>query len=166
MFPIRGKGVCRTARTARTVALCIGLASLLPSPFAHVRQASPAAAPLPAPPGQPEVAALLARGCADCHSSLTRWPWYSRFAPGSWLVERDVAEARKYLNFSQWPEYGIEGQRLLLAAAGDQVQRAAMPPLRYTALHPSARLSPAERDLLVAWFREESQRLTAQAANP
>ena len=39
--------------------------------------------------------AILVTKCADCHSSETRWPVYSRIAPGSWLIERDIVEARK-----------------------------------------------------------------------
>jgi hypothetical protein len=34
----------------------------------------------------PEVAAVLKRGCGDCHSNETVWPWYSDVAPVSWFV--------------------------------------------------------------------------------
>jgi hypothetical protein len=27
----------------------------------------------------------------DCHSNLTKWPWYSNVAPISWLVQKDAA---------------------------------------------------------------------------
>ena len=43
----------------------------------------------------PEVKALLKRACFDCHSHDTTWPWYSKVAPVSWLVHRDVVEGRK-----------------------------------------------------------------------
>ena len=54
-----------------------------------------------APP--PHVAALLHAACYDCHSSETKWPWYSRIAPMSWLIAQDVNEGRKNLNLSDWP---------------------------------------------------------------
>ncbi len=41
--------------------------------------------------------ALFMTTCGDCHSNETRWPWYSRVAPISWLVYRDVLEGRKSL---------------------------------------------------------------------
>lgn len=47
------------------------------------------------------IEALLIRACYDCHSNRTRWPWYSRVAPVSWLVARDVTLGRKELNFSE-----------------------------------------------------------------
>ena len=41
-----------------------------------------------------EVKAVLISECAECHSSETRWPVYARVATGSWLIERDIVEAR------------------------------------------------------------------------
>src|SRR5215469_12276172 len=31
-----------------------------------------------------QVGAIFERSCRDCHSSDTRWPWYSHVAPISW----------------------------------------------------------------------------------
>ena len=45
---------------------------------------------------------LASRACFDCHSNETEWPVYSRIAPVSWLVARDVQEGRAVLNFSEW----------------------------------------------------------------
>jgi hypothetical protein len=45
---------------------------------------------------------LAAGACFDCHSNLTTWPWYSKIAPVSWLVQRDVDGGRAALNFSEW----------------------------------------------------------------
>ena len=50
----------------------------------------------------PQVAAILRRSCFDCHSNETRWPLYSRIAPGSWLMAQDVHNGRNHLNFSEW----------------------------------------------------------------
>jgi len=41
-------------------------------------------------PPPPEIAAMLHAACYDCHSSETKWPWYSRLAPMSWLIAGDV----------------------------------------------------------------------------
>jgi hypothetical protein len=32
-------------------------------------------------PTSPAVKSVLRRGCYDCHSNETQWPWYSRIAP-------------------------------------------------------------------------------------
>src|SRR5467141_1505221 len=52
----------------------------------------------------PQVGAILDRSCEDCHSNHTRWPWYSRVAPISWIVYRDVSKGRNKLDFSQWQQ--------------------------------------------------------------
>ncbi len=49
-----------------------------------------------------EVRSVLRQKCADCHSTQTRWPWYGRFAPASWLIESDIREAQEQMNLSKW----------------------------------------------------------------
>jgi len=50
------------------------------------------------------VTAVLRTACYDCHSNETHWPWYSYVAPVSWLVARDVEEARSEFSFSRWDQ--------------------------------------------------------------
>jgi len=88
--------------------------------------------------------ALVVRGCFDCHSNFTTWPWYSTVAPVSWLIQRDVVGGRQALNFSTWNKPQ--------ANAGDvasAVQDGAMPPSYYALLHPRATFSPAELTALI-----------------
>ena len=82
--------------------------------------------------------------CADCHSNETEWPWYSNVAPQSWLVQRDVDAGREELNLSELDRERDEIKDLIEVIAGDE-----MPPLRYTFLHPEARLSEAEKRALI-----------------
>src|ERR1700677_1323490 len=51
------------------------------------------------------VRAILQRACENCHSELTRWPWYSTVAPFEWLMTADVYGAREHLNLSRWGRY-------------------------------------------------------------
>ena len=106
----------------------------------------------------PEIGRLLRRACYDCHSNETRWPWYSRVAPVSWLVNKDVESGRKALNFSRWsprPEVGAS----MLAAACAGLKQARMPKFPYTVLHPEARLSASEIDTFCKWSNGEFRRL-------
>ena len=48
----------------------------------------------------PETRALARQACFDCHSNETEWPAYSRVAPVSWLIQRDVANGRAVHKFS------------------------------------------------------------------
>jgi hypothetical protein len=100
----------------------------------------------------PQIEALLARACYDCHSNRTKWPWYSRVAPVSWLVVRDVALGRKELNFSEWRSYYPQTRRRKLQWMGRVLRERSMPPWAYRLMHPGARLNGAERAMLDRWI--------------
>ena len=87
--------------------------------------------------------ALAKQACFDCHSNETEWPAYSRVAPVSWLIQRDVSEGRAALNFSEWQRPQEEATE-----AAEEVLGAEMP-LRICRLeHAHARLSAADRERL------------------
>lgn len=95
--------------------------------------------------------AILRKACYDCHSNTTRWPWYSSIAPVSWLISRDVTEARQELNFTAWNRYSLKKQASLREDVWKQVEEGHMPPLRYRLMHPQARLAHAEKEVLRTW---------------
>ena len=99
---------------------------------------------------------ILQRACYNCHSNGTVWPWYSGVAPVSWLVGSDVEEGRRNLNFSEWGDYDSGTQIHKLRGIAEEVQDGEMPPWYYTMVHPSSRLSPSERDRILAWTRAGS----------
>jgi hypothetical protein len=110
----------------------------------------------------PAVAGLLRRACYDCHSDETRWPWYSRVAPASWLVVRDVARGRGQLNFSRWRDYHAYDRADLLDEACRLARRREMPMRAYVLAHAEARLTDADLAMLCAWTTNEAQRLTGE----
>jgi cytochrome c len=87
---------------------------------------------------------VLVKKCADCHSSETHWPVYARIAPGSWLIERDIFEARKKMDFSHWEEMPADKQQVLTAKIVEEAKNDDMPPLQYRLLHWNATLSKAD----------------------
>jgi hypothetical protein len=96
----------------------------------------------------PATHTLAVRACYDCHSNRTRWPWYSRVAPISWVVAHHVNEGRAALDFSDPAAARVTADRAARAVADG-----AMPPFYYTWMHPGAALSPAERQALAAGLR-------------
>lgn len=103
-----------------------------------------------------EVMEVLRRSCYDCHSNETRWPWYGRVAPASWLVRHDVIEGRDHLNFSTWNRYDAEERAEKLEELQEEVHEGKMPPWFYTPLHPGSGVSEADRALLERWARQRS----------
>ena len=100
-----------------------------------------------------EVKALLSRACYDCHSNQSVWPWYSKVAPVSWLVHRDVTEGRKHLNFSTWTQVSPERKAKKLGEVVEELQDGEMPPWFYLPMHPEAKLTPAEQETLIRWAK-------------
>ncbi len=109
-------------------------------------------------PAPAEVRAILKRACYDCHSNETVWPWYGRVAPFDWLMERDVREGRREVNFSTLADAPLKRRQRKWMEIPEQVEKREMPPWFYTAVHPEARLSDADRAALVRWAQENGRR--------
>ena len=93
----------------------------------------------------PQTRALAVRACFDCHSNLTKWPWYSNVAPVSWLLQRDVDGGRSQFNFSEWDK----PQDVSAGDLADAIRGGSMPPWFYVLPHPKASLSKAEKEALI-----------------
>jgi hypothetical protein len=106
---------------------------------------------------------VFTHACVNCHSEKTRWPWYSRVAPVSWLVENDVKHAREHLNLSHWNDLEAADQRLLLTAIATVIENREMPPHKYVVLHPEAKLSADDSVRVIEWTRAERRRLRESA---
>lgn len=102
----------------------------------------------------PEVGAILRRACYDCHSNETKWPWYSKIAPVSWLAASDVHEGRNELNFSTWGRYSKEQQIKKLKESWEEITEGEMPPASFKLMHKEATVSASDRELLHKWILE------------
>lgn len=92
----------------------------------------------------PRTRELAARACFDCHSNQTKWPWYSRIAPVSWLVVKDVERGREHLNASEWQREQKDARE-----AAEEVREGSMPLPIYLPAHPEARLDAVEKADLI-----------------
>ncbi len=110
----------------------------------------------------PEVAAIIERACADCHSHQTRWPWYSHVEPVSRFLVDHVNDGRKHLNFSEWAAYEPKRMRKKLQEMSEEVEKGAMPLKSYLLLHPEARLSQDDIRKLGEWTAAERQRIAEE----
>lgn len=140
-----------------------GFASMV-HPFGRVKTPASsepllADASVPAP-----VMEIVSRSCQNCHSEKTEWPVYSYVAPMSWMVEKDVHDARGKMNLSRWHDYNSEQRQEFLSEIGSLVRNHQMPLPRYLLLHPEARLSDSDANRLYQWTRSERKRLRSAEA--
>jgi hypothetical protein len=141
------------------IAAVVAIGSSLLHPFGAAETAGNRGTLLDEAQIDPETLALFERACQNCHSERTEWPWYSHVAPISWLIARDVQQARSHMNLSRWQDYSSDDRLWLLSEIGSAVRNRKMPVQRYTLLHPEARLTDKERQQIYEWTRTERSRL-------
>jgi len=99
----------------------------------------------------PETEKLARAACYDCHSNETKYPWYSSIAPMAWLVNKDINEGRRKMNFST-------DTHLFTDDMQEQIEKGEMPKSIYLPLHPEANLTAEQKkqliDGLIATFGE------------
>lgn len=100
-----------------------------------------------------DIEAILRNSCYDCHSNETKWPWYSRIAPGSFLITRDVVEGRKHLNFSEFADLDMFDSSDVADEIIEVMDEGEMPIVPYLLLHPSASLSDSQTNALKEWAK-------------
>ena len=98
-----------------------------------------------------EVQEILRRACYACHSHETQWPWYSYIAPVSWWMADHVEHGRGDLNFSEWPQFDFEEQEHAFKDIREQITKDEMPLKSFRIMHPEARLTDAEKEVLLRW---------------
>lgn len=137
--------VCRS-RIALIALAIFGAIQLIPPP----RAAPPVNGVVPT---TPDVKAVLDVACWDCHSSETRWPGYSRIAPLSWWIGWHVSHGREYLNFTDWNALTEKQRAHIGHEIVEVVEEGEMPLKSYTWMHPPARLSAEQKQILVDWAK-------------
>lgn len=129
---------------AAGIVLFAGLQCIRPS-----IPAQPATAELQTPTA---VHAVLDNSCYSCHSDQRRLSWFDHIVPGYSLVRYDVLTARSHLNFSTLDAQPAAAQRAILFEAVNMVQLGAMPLPQFLRLHPTARVSSQDLDVLKAYL--------------
>src|ERR1022692_1794149 len=92
----------------------------------------------------PEARAILNAKCADCHSTQTKLPAYGRFAPMSWLMERDINLGRQAMNLDLWDNYSGDQRQTLVAKIVQETREHEMPLLQYRMIHWKTHITDAD----------------------
>ena len=110
-----------------------------------------------------DVSAILATACNDCHSNLTRYPWYAEIQPVAWWLDHHVTDGKKHLNLSAFTNRKIAIQNHKLEEIVEMTESHEMPLKSYTwlGLHSEAKLSDAQRQRLIGWAKAQMDTLKA-----
>ncbi|HWB64732.1 MAG TPA: heme-binding domain-containing protein [Chitinophagales bacterium] len=107
----------------------------------------------------PEVKSLLEAACFDCHSNHTNPVWYMKIQPVGWWIGHHMNEGKQEINFSEFNTYTAKKKAHKMKEVIEQLQRGKMPISSYTWMHPEARLTDEQRNLLIQWATEASKSL-------
>ena len=101
---------------------------------------------------------IMKVACYDCHSNNTRYPWYSNIQPVGWWLKNHVEEGKRHLNFNEFVNIpGRNGkstrerQLKKLEDIKETVEADEMPLSSYTIIHPDARLTKEQKQLIMDW---------------
>ncbi|WP_299781406.1 heme-binding domain-containing protein [uncultured Formosa sp.] len=97
------------------------------------------------------VEAILKEACYDCHSSYTRYPWYSDFTPVNYWMADHVNDGKKHLDFSAWDSYSVKKKDHKFEELIEMVEAKEMPLKSYTITHTDAKLSDADIESVKEW---------------
>lgn len=100
-----------------------------------------------------EITQLLKTTCYDCHSNQPTFPWYTNIAPVSWWIKHHIDEGSHHLNFSEWGTYVIKRKNHKLDECVEMLEKNEMPMSSYTWMHQEAKITDAQRLLLIEWFK-------------
>lgn len=101
-----------------------------------------------------QTAQKIQQSCYDCHSHETKYPWYSKVAPVSWLLKSHIDDGRRHLNFSTWESYDLKKKDHKLEEMSEALEEGWMPMDQYVWMHKEAKLSPEERQELSNWVKQ------------
>lgn len=110
---------------------------------------------------------LFRKACFDCHSTQTHYPWYSKLPFVRNMIESDIAESRKHLDFTvgfPFKSHGTPEEDL--EAIAKSVSEGDMPPFRYRLFHPDASLGESEKETIKRWAVNGLSTLGSQSKPP
>ena len=98
-----------------------------------------------------DVKLILKESCNDCHSDVTRYPWYNNITPVNYWMAEHVNDGKKHFNISKWNDYSTKKKDHKLEELVEMVEEKEMPLPSYTWTHTEAKLTDAQIKNLLEW---------------
>lgn len=97
---------------------------------------------------------ILKETCFDCHSDVTRYPWYDKITPINYWLADHVAEGKKEFNVSAWDNYSTKKKDHKFEELIEMVEKREMPLESYTYTHSEAKLTDAQIAAVADWGKK------------
>lgn len=100
-----------------------------------------------------DVRAILKETCYDCHSDVTRYPWYNTITPVNYWLAAHVKDGKKHFNMSNWEGNMVKRKDHKFEELIEMVENKDMPLKSYTLTHAEANLTDAQIKAVVDWAK-------------
>ncbi|WP_445736906.1 heme-binding domain-containing protein [Mariniflexile sp.] len=97
---------------------------------------------------------ILEETCYDCHSNVTRYPWYNKITPVNYWLAGHIKEGKKHFNASNWEGNSVKRKDHKFEELIEMVEDKNMPLKSYTWTHPEAKLTDAQIKSMVNWAKQ------------
>jgi len=104
----------------------------------------------------PEVQTILESQCYDCHSNVTRYPWYMEVSPVSHWMAYQIEEGKEHFNISEWETYTENQKDHKLEEFIEEIEKKEMPLKPYTWIH--GELSNTDAERLISWAKQQREK--------
>ncbi|WP_438424136.1 heme-binding domain-containing protein [Aquimarina macrocephali] len=111
-----------------------------------------------------EVKSILQNQCYDCHSNVTRYPWYMEVSPVSHWMAYHIKEGKEHFNVSEWEFYTDKQKDHKLEEFIEMIEKKEMPLESYTWMHGKLPANDAEK--LINWAKETRETITKGKEKP
>jgi hypothetical protein len=100
------------------------------------------------------IKALLKESCFDCHTNVTRYPWYSNITPVNYWMADHVKHGKKHFDMSNWEGNSVKKKDHKFEELIEMVEEKEMPLPSYTWTHTEAKLSDAQIKDILEWAKQ------------
>jgi hypothetical protein len=100
------------------------------------------------------VKVILKQNCFDCHSNVTKYPWYFSVTPVNYWMAEHVEHGKDELNISKWAEYSLKRKEHKMDEIWEEVKKKKMPLDSYTWTHSEANLTDEQIEAVVSWAQK------------
>ena len=96
---------------------------------------------------------ILKETCFDCHSDVTRYPWYNNITPVNFWLAEHVKDGKKHFNLSNWEGNSIKRKDHKFEELVEMVESKEMPLNSYTWTHGEAKLTDNQIKAVIDWAK-------------
>lgn len=110
---------------------------------------------------------IFTKGCFDCHTDRTVYPWYYKLPIIKGIINNDTRGAKRHIDMSNgFPFKGHATPPNQLVGIREELQDDDMPPELYRIGHWSATPNAAERDSIYTWIDSSLSLLATHGVKP